>query len=399
MNDFALKIWNTMNSTCEKSQLRLLVMGSGLLILFIFAVGGFHVSTVPVDTDTYFNAGENFANGKIDIARTPVYPLVCQFATLFGSACSYVIVLIQSIVFLYSIKWLYKTARLIFEKHPLVTFVVTALYAWNLAVAQYTLVIMSESLSLSCVALMFLIVVRGIKVGMTTRNSLLLMALYVVMLFLRPFFICFAPLLLLFFVFAYKNFTRRAIIAFWAGMVIVGGAYLGYCSVYKSHYGVFTTSCVPDINLNAQLYEAGLVDTPLWKIDVYDLKVEHDHNREVLLQNRGVWFRHMVDESLLSGRQLFPKIVLSHGGKTLQPLSLQISAGMLYLLTLVFSVITFVRWRRGADVRIETLMALTIAGTVFTSVWGAFGVYTRLMLPCYTALCLVLGYFFTRFKV
>lgn len=400
MYKLANNLWQVMNTASDNKRLRVLQAGSVLVMLFLFVLGGFHISTVPVDSDTYIHAGERFFAGDIDQARTPVYPVICHLALCLGNAGMYLIALLQAVVFILSIKWLYKTAQMIFTEHNVVTFIVVALYAWNIAVVHYVLMIMTESLSLSCVVLLFMLIVKGIKGKFTIKDALIMTSLYVVMLFLRPFFICFAPLLVLYFIFARKNFDRGAIATFWAGLAIVGACYVGYCAAFNARYGVFTTSSVPDINLNAQLYEAGLLESPIWEADTVVMVRDHALNREVLMANRKAWFVHMCEESLLSARQLYPKIVLSHGGMMCQPLSLQISAGMLYLITLAFAIVTFVRWRRfKADVRIETLMLLSIIVTVVTSVWGAFGIYTRLMLPCYTALCIVLGYFFARFKV
>lgn len=400
MYKLANNLWQVMNTASDNKRLRVLQAGSVLVMLFLFVLGGFHISTVPVDSDTYIHAGERFFAGDIDQARTPVYPVICHLALCLGNAGMYLIALLQALVFILSIKWLYKTAQMIFTEHNVVTFIVVALYAWNIAVVHYVLMIMTESLSLSCVVLLFMLIVKGIKEKFTVKDALIMTSLYVVMLFLRPFFICFAPLLMLYFIFARKNFGRGAIATFWAGLAIVGACYVGYCAAFNARYGVFTTSSVPDINLNAQLYEAGLLESPIWEADTVVMVRDHALNREVLMANRKAWFVHMCEESLLSARQLYPKIVLSHGGMMCQPLSLQISAGMLYLITLAFAIVTFVRWRRfKADVRIETLMLLSIIVTVVTSVWGAFGIYTRLMLPCYTALCIVLGYFFARFKV
>ena len=400
MYKLANNLWQVMNTASDNKRLRVLQAGSVLVMLFLFVLGGFHISTVPVDSDTYIHAGERFFAGDIDQARTPVYPVICHLALCLGNAGMYLIALLQAVVFILSIKWLYKTAQMIFTEHNVVTFIVVALYAWNIAVVHYVLMIMTESLSLSCVVLLFMLIVKGIKEKFTIKDALIMTSLYVVMLFLRPFFICFAPLLVLYFIFARKNFDRGAIATFWAGLAIVGACYVGYCAAFNARYGVFTTSSVPDINLNAQLYEAGLLESPIWEADTVVMVRDHALNREVLMANRKAWFVHMCEESLLSARQLYPKIVLSHGGMMCQPLSLQISAGMLYLITLAFAIVTFVRWRRfKADVRIETLMLLSIIVTVVTSVWGAFGIYTRLMLPCYTALCIVLGYFFARFKV
>lgn len=399
MYKLANKLWQVMNTASDNKRLRVLQAGSVLVMLFLLVLGGFHISTVPVDSDTYIHAGERFFAGDIDQARTPVYPVICHLALYLGNAGMYLIALLQAVVFVVSVKWLYKTAQMIFSEHNVVAFIVVALYAWNIAVVHYVLMIMTESLSLSCVVLLFMLIVKGIKEKFTVKDALVMTSLYVVMLFLRPFFICFAPLLVLYFIFARKNFGRGAIVSFWAGLAIVAACYVGYCAAFNARYGVFTTSSVPDINLNAQLYEAGLLESPIWEADTVVMVRDHALNREVLMANRKAWFVHMCDESLMSARQLYPKIVLSHGGKMCQPLSLQISAGMLYLITLVFAIVTFVRWHRfKADVRIETLMLLTIIVTVVTSVWGAFGIYTRLMLPCYTALCIVLGYFFARFN-
>lgn len=399
MDKFFMNIWRTMNSSDERAQRRLLLMGSVIVMLVLMILGGFKVSEVPIDTETYIAAGNNFFSGVIDVARTPVYPVICHLAGYLGAAGLHVVVLLQMAVFLLTVIIFHKTMRLMFSHSNLLPFVLTALYAWNVGTIHYTLCIMTESLSLSAVVLMFWYFVKGFKQSLTVKDAVILMCLYVVMLFLRPFFICFAPLLVLYYLLVLRKAAHSVSVVFWAGMVVTIAAYVGYCCAFKSQYGVFTTSCVPDINLSKQLYEAGLVDTTLADKDTFDLLEEHTINREVLKAKKKEWFVHMVKESSLSTRQLFPKMILSHGGNFAQPLMLQIPVGLMYMLTVAFAMITWVRWRNHkTDVRLDVIVLCTLAGIFVTSVWGAFGTYTRHMLPCYPALCIMFGRLSTFFS-
>ncbi|MBQ0115006.1 MAG: hypothetical protein KBT10_03955 [Bacteroidales bacterium] len=400
MRNIFVNISNAIKSQDRKAQLRLLLWGSIVVFLVLLALGRFHVSHVDIDTDTYITAGKNYFAGIMDRERTPVYPVIYHMACLFGNTVGeYIIVLLQELVFLCSVVFLYRAVRMVFPERNITTFIVVALYAWNPAIVQYQLLIMTESLALSASALLLYLMCKGILQQFTLRNAVALAVLYLFMLFLRPFFICFAPLLVLFYLFARKHMALPATGVFWAGIAITFVAYLGYCGMFQRQYGVFTTSSVADINLNAQLYESGITPDAIWKADTFDLKQEHDHNRRLLMGHKGIWFKHMVSETFLSGRQLYPSINLQYGGKVSQMFSWQVPLAGLYIATLLFVLIAIYRWRKGHDMRLELMVAMIILTTAFTAVWGAFSSYSRLVLPCYPCACLMVGYYASLLRI
>ena len=400
INNLFQNFLQTLLTNQPKRQLNLLYFFATFVFLFIAILARFHVSICEPDTMTYFDSGEIWAKGIIDKVRTPVYPIICHLSTYLGPFSLWTIVLLQFFVFCLSIKWLFNTLRLIFPDKHLTMFVSTALYAVNPAIVQNALSIMTESLSLSMTVLLLFIIVKGIKQKFAAKDVAGISVLYVVMLLIRPFFICFAPILVLFLFWINRTSTWRTIVASAIGVVLVGGVYLGYCYAYKQKYGVFTTTCVSVINFDAQLYEAGLIESPVYKLDNFDVVLANNRIVETRNAHFMTWVKHEIKETMLSGRQRFPLASLQYGGILIQLFVLQVPLSVVYLLTLIFGCWKFwqlIKYR--SDVRIEAILFLIVVATVFTSVWGAFSNYSRLILPAYPCVCIIIAYFAQALKL
>lgn len=211
-----------------------------------FIAMGFITSS---DTSTYFAAGELFANGGIDYLRTPIYPLICHIMQhYFGEYVLESLTALHLIVFYISIIFLYRTISLFTDKWAC-KFIPTALYAWSIPIYEMCLYIMTESLSISGMVILIYCISRIIvgKAGRGTIWSAALILLFLV--FLRPFNVCFIPILALIMYFSHRKGSlkhlKSAIISLSATSVV----FFSYCLWFFNTYGIFGFSYVSTLNL------------------------------------------------------------------------------------------------------------------------------------------------------
>lgn len=211
-----------------------------------FIAMGFITSS---DTSTYFAAGELFANGGIDYLRTPIYPLICHLMQhYFGEYVLESLTALHLIVFYISIIFLYRTISLFTDKWAC-KFIPTALYAWSIPIYEMCLYIMTESLSISGMVILIYCISRIIvgKAGRGTIWSAALILLFLV--FLRPFNVCFIPILVLIMYFSHRKGSlkhlKSAIISLSATSVV----FFSYCLWFFNTYGIFGFSYVSTLNL------------------------------------------------------------------------------------------------------------------------------------------------------
>lgn len=211
-----------------------------------FIAMGFITSS---DTSTYFAAGELFANGGIDYLRTPIYPLICHIMQhYFGEYVLESLTALHLIVFYISIIFLYRTISLFTDKWAC-KFIPTALYAWSIPIYEMCLYIMTESLSISGMVILIYCISRIIvgKAGRGTIWSAALILLFLV--FLRPFNVCFIPILALIMYFSHRKGSlkhlKSAIISLSATSVV----FFSYCLWFFNTYGIFGFSYWSTLNL------------------------------------------------------------------------------------------------------------------------------------------------------
>ena len=139
-------------------------------------------------------------------------PAVCHTARLLlGEWNPYGISVFLFAIFLVSAIYFYKTTTYITDK-PQVRLISTALYACNPAVISWCIEdIGTESLALSGVVFLCFLTCKSIYTKPTPTLSFLTCGLMFLLIMLRPFFICFVPVVLLSFALSWRG--RRASVA------------------------------------------------------------------------------------------------------------------------------------------------------------------------------------------
>ena len=190
----------------DRHNLALLTRAAICIYIAEMLANGFRIGTSP-DTASYYRAGARLFEGEIDFIRTPVMPAVCHTARLLlGEWNPYGISVFLFAVFLVSAIYFYKTTTYIMR------LISTALYACNPAVISWCIEdIGTESLALSGVVFLCFLTCKSIYTKPTPTLSFLTCGLMFLLIMLRPFFICFVPVVLLSFALSWRG--RRASVA------------------------------------------------------------------------------------------------------------------------------------------------------------------------------------------
>lgn len=144
------------------------------------------------------------------------------------------------------------------------------LYAVTLAVVGWDTAILTESFSLSGTVLFFYLVVSYIQEH-RLRHGVLSLCLATALAFLRPQFLAYLALMLVFLIlkwfFPFEHKELRNILALLLLQVVLWGGVLGYCELFRQHTGVFFIAVtLPVQNLRLCIdrgYYKGFVDAEM----------------------------------------------------------------------------------------------------------------------------------------
>jgi hypothetical protein len=214
------------------------------------------------DTDTYYAAWDTICSGKIDAFRTPLYPVFIGLAkAVFGDFAGKIVVwIIQSAIFLCSIKWM-KFLSEYFISNRKIAFLVTAFYAIFPGPLVMNAAILTESLALTgMVGLLYL------TVKLYERQQPKYMAwitlLLVALIMLRPAFsylpVIYAGLWIV--AFFSHQFPKRICLLGGLSVIVVISIVVGYTLQMKRTYGIMTLSGISLDNNYFAVRTAGVID-------------------------------------------------------------------------------------------------------------------------------------------
>ena len=393
----------------DKQCMWFITLSTVLLTLLWYSIVGIELYHVKGDTGTYLAAGRTIFSGTIDELRTPVYPILCQIFTM-GKYFNgmYLLSAFQMVVFFVSVPYLYKTIALL-TKRKTVKCVFTCLYAWDLPILNYTAFIFTESLTISSVVF-FAYMLISIILGKASRSICIAMPLFLLfMIMLRPFCICFVPLGLIAYAYAYHKKALRHTTAAISSTLIAAIIVLGYCAEHKRLYGRFALSNVSSINRAIVLIRNGMLSESFppyvtlvelqspdsvrhircWRVEQAKQYMEkadsaYAHNLLKYATSRVSAFDMSLGEKFPACPHNISADYLYH----VQSMSLAQIYLILAILCLVQAILLFKRPSTCGF--IGTLMSIACASTVFTTLWAsADSNFARLMTPMFPCLCLL----------
>lgn len=246
------------------------------------------------DTSSYVNFDSNILKGEVDEFRTPIYPYIIKFVSLFSNNQQVMyrnLTILQEIVSIISVVVLYKTLEKKL-KNQNVNYIVTIIYACLPSIFTYNRVILTESLSISLFMIYFCLIIKYITEP-TNKTTILIGLFSVLLIMLRPSFIylivALAIIFLLIFICKKQN-KKQAILG---GIVLIGiiGIILDYCYINKRQNDIFAISNVTQINqldtvIEMQIYNTGdKQDKGI--IDIIEQKLDGDAQ---------IWYRATTDK-------------------------------------------------------------------------------------------------------
>ena len=215
------------------------------------------------DTASYLRAIESIAQGQIDLIRTPVYPIFLWLCHQLAGAAHYLMlaIILQHLLFLISIYYLFKTCRLLFT--PLISISLTVIYAFEPSLTQWCSCIMTESLAV--IGIVFLLYTT---ISMWKRPCWRLVMPHTccifLLIFLRPAFIYLLPVMFVaWLIGACKTVGTGRIIAL-ANIALLAGVAVtvwGYVNKFEQAHGVKAITAISTINKYYIVRHEGMIDT------------------------------------------------------------------------------------------------------------------------------------------
>ena len=374
----------------DRHNLALLTRAAICIYIAEMLANGFRIGTSP-DTASYYRAGVRVFEGEIDFIRTPVMPAVCHTARLLlGEWNPYGISVFLFAIFLVSAIYFYKTTTYITDK-PQVRLISTALYACNPAVISWCIEdIGTESLALSGVVFLCFLTCKSIYTKPTPTLSFLTCGLMFLLIMLRPFFICFVPVVLLSFALSWRG--RRASVATkWTTFVCLAttcALTLLYCSAIQQRYGLFTLSQVSSVNriIMAAPEERDRVQQMWGATEGY---VEYLENIDRKIgQDKIGYLKGRCRDFLLSCPAYYPNAGFGVTG-TIMNRIINVPLWFTHAFILFFTLRLWTRRKHKQETALSFLLWAFCCATIFTAFWGAYAEFPRLMMPMYPCLCLM----------
>jgi hypothetical protein len=212
-----------------------------LLLLMAFGV------TVWSDTPTYLIAWDKLSSGMLGAIRTPSYPLLLGIMNfVFGHYSGYAVVIFQLIVFLISIKYFWYSATNLIHTRKII-FWITAFYALAPGIFNLNLCLITDSLALSGMVILFALLLR-LRKSLKVRYAVTFVLLQIFLTFLRPALLyMFVVLSVIALIWAFQKFYKQAAVILFSMAVSLSLLY-GYAKLMEKQYGVFMISSVSLVN-------------------------------------------------------------------------------------------------------------------------------------------------------
>ena len=227
-----------------------------LIMTYIFKVD------ISIDTPTYIDAWSSLLNGHLDKLRTPIYPMFLGLMkTFFGDNYLYLVVFVQHVFFLVSIRYLYLLMRLI-VKGKEISFSLTFFYALYPCVATYNCCIATETFAVTGL-IFFLYSTFKLYSSKTFRYGLYSFLWLFFLVFLRPAVVYLLPITILgwcVIAIKEKQLLDSSVLCGFSASIVVSLFLLVYMAMFKSSYGIFTPSAISLNNKYAIAKAANVID-------------------------------------------------------------------------------------------------------------------------------------------
>lgn len=403
-----------------------------LLLCVVFTITHREILFSAPDSTQYIDAANHLFQGKFDIYRTPVYPLIiCIFQIIFGKTGNvwiWALCACQFIVFLISSHYLKRIAGRL-DVSPKVTFWLIAFYLLWPANYNYVVAVLTEIFAVAGVIFFIWFLIKKVwapRVADIARAVFWLIFL----IFERPIFIYLIPILLIWFVIlAFRASCNRcwpAVAVGFMGLILACAGVTAYCHVMTRDFGIKGICKISTINNFILISQAGIVcpentGNPSLRAYLEDRALDYNvdidaicNDLEYISSKLGVSeseFESYVNTTLRENprpvlRQLkyrffeeTPQEFFVHKSKKiLNPLTPDFR--FYWISIFVYLILMIKAWRGSRKIPMTALLLCSISlGIVVASIAGAQAEWDRLTYPGLPAWLLIVGQLISSLSV
>lgn len=242
----------------------LLLLALLMVIYYGCTVGWFRY--VGFDFLSYKNAIPTLLQGKLDMTRTPIYPMIFHSAMLLSEKVLPInweiwVIALQFALYFLSAVYLGKLGcKLI--KSPKVVFWMVAVYLLHPRLSQFGYLLQTDMIGMALTVFFLWIMLKRYPREMTTGDIVWFFVLMLVLVMLRPFFICFIPILGVYYVIClikYKKSYLKSFVGVMLSLAVVCGIIWAYKREIHRLYGIHSLT---DVSFNNNYYLTRLGDLP-----------------------------------------------------------------------------------------------------------------------------------------
>lgn len=380
------------------------------------------------DGPSYIYAMDSLASGKLDLTRTPTYPIILGVVKfIFSEEFIKVTIFIQILVYFAS-SILFQRIAAKFVYSSKVTFWIVAYYLLGIGFNQYHYLIMTESFSISGIVIFLYLLLKSYPGQLSVKEVVLSVLTLFTLVYLRPVFVYLIPITFIYFVCLY--FYRKANVKIFSigsiglGLIIV--SVVLYTNSMNKTYGIRSVSIVNTYNNYFMLRHGALPDikytdnsklqSVISDINVqsvyrpYNVRVWNEIHRLITSCNGEDCtpgdFENYVYSSLKDNKlnclatirsrlfaddTIFP---ILNGFELISTVHLAFYPSILQSILLLFGLALYGIWFWRKDKQLSIpylLLVLIVSGLWFSSIVGAYGDYTRLCFPTMPAFLIMLG--------
>lgn len=405
----------------------LYIIAIPVLILYNLIPGNF-----DYDTQYYILAGQNILSGDIDCLRTPVYPLFLALCGLKGGMYRVLwVTIIQSLIYLYSIKCMYHISCTTIKSSKL-AYLATLWYV-VVPVPGWCNMLLSESLSISGCVILISSLIRLIQTQKWVLNILIVL-LVTLLIFLRPTFIIFfaiLPTLYIYQLITSKNGVKSTYVIALFLLAVPLGAYMGYTKLYEQEYGVATPSISITCNKQYALQRSKLWNSRELKTDKslslfnqldslydgtysnlylltsssHDLASIQDVFESIITQHKREYLGYRIRTLFNGFNETFPISTYYRRdgiGKPLFALSVLLSTHLsfFYLITIIATILFFYKFFKYKKVSIPIAICIAVCLSQGVGVaMSAIESFGRILMPAFPAFIVVVMYGINKLRI
>lgn len=391
---------------------------------------GWGVLETP-DSPSYISAWDNYANGKIDVFRTPVYPIFLGIMKLiFGASffCSAAIC-VQHVIFQISIFCFYKIAQILISVRRIV-FLISLFYATLSLFTTWNNFIMTESLAISGVVIHIYTILCLRRTSSYTSAISYTLILFI-LIFLRPAFVYMLPIFILLWIYMiFVKEKRKAALLGISGTLIVVVSLFSYMKIFEREYALFASSEVNTVNQIHIARSHGLLNPNIIKdkdlrehiIESYKKYGQNmEDNTEIWIESYNILKVHglkTVNDAIIGSYKDDPKgwmaacgsrfvkscykpLFISHIDKSqiIYDICLNPTMRVFYYFMFIYTIILCLWINRSHCIPWMSMLFYSMClSNIIVVIWGAQDSWSRLTLPSMPLFLLMLGQICTMFK-